>query len=497
VFNEILAFGAEKMGITIIGLGPGDGRYLTREAWEKMTQANEIWLRTARHPAIEDFPTELTIHSFDHLYEQSIDFEEVYSAITKQLIDLGKETEVIYAVPGHPHVGESTVTRLLLVAEENNVSLSFVAGLSFIEPCLTAAGIDGMEGLQVYDAIDVALMDYPRVNGDFPLLLGQVYSRMVASDLKETLTALYPDEHPVILIHAAGSSNEMIERIKLYEIDHSEHINHLTSLYIPPLPIKSDMSAFAEIVATLRGPNGCPWDQKQTPKSMRSDFLEEMSEVLDALDRDDTENLCEELGDLLLHITMQAQMAFEEGSFTLSDVIGGITAKIIRRHPHVWGTRTLQNADEVVLNWEEIKAQEKILKGGPNSKFKSVFDDVPNALPALARSQKIQKRVRETGFDWQDIEGVYDKLQEEIKEVQMAESLEHQLEEVGDLLFITVNLAKWLGLDAEIALREANLKFERRFRIVERLAYNQNQILENLPETELIELWDKAKKMTK
>ncbi|MEM8860794.1 MAG: MazG nucleotide pyrophosphohydrolase domain-containing protein, partial [Chloroflexota bacterium] len=334
------------MGITVVGLGPGDGRLVTREAWDFLVGSDEIWLRTARHPAVDHLPISLTKHSFDHIYEKESDFEQVYSAIVSELIELGQRQEIIYAVPGHPHVGESTVLRLQEAAIVHEVSLKFVSGLSFVEPCLTAAGIDGMEGLQVHDAIDVALMDYPRVNPDFPLLLGQVYSRMVASDLKEILTAVYPDEHSVVLIHGAGSADEVVEHIYLYEIDHSVHTSHLTSLYVPPLAERSDMSAFAEAIATLRGPDGCPWDKKQTLTSMRDGFLEEMAETLDAIDREDYENLAEELGDLLLHITMHSQMAAEEGLFNLSDVISGIYAKIIRRHPHVWGPVAVDGADQ-------------------------------------------------------------------------------------------------------------------------------------------------------
>lgn len=478
-----------------MGLGPGDGRLVTREAWEILVSADEIWLRTARHPAVDDLPASVVKHSFDPIYEQEPDFEQVYSTIVSELIDLGSKRPVVYAVPGHPHVGELTVLRLQEAATAHNVELKFVAGLSFVEPCLTAAGIDGMEGLQVHDAIDVALMDYPRVNPDFPLLLGQVYSRMVASDLKEILTAVYPDEHPVVLIHGAGTADELVERLNLYEIDHSEHTSHLTSLYVPPLSNRSDMSAFAEAIATLRGPDGCPWDKKQTLTSMRAGFLEEMAETLDAIDREDYDNLAEELGDLLLHITMHAQMAAEEGLFTLSDVISGIYAKIIRRHPHVWGAVDVDGSDQVVLNWEQIKAQEKAEKG--ELPPESILDGIPMALSALAKSQKIQQRVRKVGFDWQNIEGVYDKLQEEIGEIKTAVSPENLLEEIGDLLFVTVNLAKWLGADAEIALREANLKFERRFKIMEAIAKDQGFELKDLDETGLNVLWNQAKDLLK
>lgn len=481
------------MGITVVGLGPGDGDYLTRQAWETLTNADKVWLRTAKHPAVADLPAELKTDSFDYLYESAEDFEEVYNTITLKLIELGSNGDVVYAVPGHPHVGESTVTRLQSAAKEQAIDLKFVAGLSFVEPCLTAAGVDGMDGLQIHDALEIATLLYPPVNGDNPLLIGQVYSRLVASDLKEVLMAVYPAEHPVVLMHGAGSADEKVEHIQLFEIDHSEETSYLTSLYVPPLAEKGDMSTFAEAIAMLRSPDGCPWDIKQTPQSMRDGFLEEMTEVIDALDREDWDNLQEELGDLLLHITMQAQMASEEEIFNLTDVIGGIYAKIIRRHPHVWGAKTVDGAEQVVLNWEEIKAAEKAAKGVPEPAFKSVFDGIQKALPALAQSQKIQKRVRKVGFDWEDIGGVYDKLLEEVQEVRTAETPEHVAEEVGDLLFVTVNLAKWLGVDAEIALREANLKFEKRFREVERLAHERQQILTEMEEAELIAIWNVAK----
>ncbi|MEM8858163.1 MAG: MazG family protein, partial [Chloroflexota bacterium] len=189
-----------------------------------------------------------------------------------------------------------------------------------------------------------------------------------------------------------------------------------------------------------------------------------------------------------------SQMAAEEGLFNLSDVISGIHAKIIRRHPHVWGPVAVDGADQVVLNWEQIKAKEKAEKGNPDPE--SILDGLPMTLSALAKSQKIQKKVRKVGFDWQNIAGVYDKLQEEISEIKAAKSSAEQLEEVGDLLFVTVNLAKWLGVDAEIALREANLKFERRFRVMESIAKDQGLQLTGLTEDALDRLWNQAKEIS-
>ncbi|MCA9981425.1 MAG: nucleoside triphosphate pyrophosphohydrolase, partial [Anaerolineales bacterium] len=286
-----------------------------------------------------------------------------------------------------------------------------------------------------------------------------------------------------------GTAEEMIQTGPLYAIDRDTAVAHLTSLYVPPLPRRSDVSALAEAVATLRGPGGCPWDQKQTPQTLRTGLLEETAEVLDALDRDDPDNLREELGDLLLNILMQTQLATEDGLFTLSDVVGDIYAKIVRRHPHVWGEVDAADETAVLANWEAIKAEEKPQKIGPIS----LLENIPTALPALAYSQKMQKRVRKVGFDWTDIAGVYAKLQEEVAEVQAAQTDHERQAELGDLLFITVNLAHWLGVDAEIALREANLRFGRRFRLVEQMAQERNLTLPDMDEASLTALWHEAK----
>ncbi len=480
------------MGIVIVGLGPGDGQLLTREAWALLSGANEIWVRTVRHPAVDDLPEAVTIQSFDHLYDSAESFELVYETIVNRVLEMGRTGDVIYAVPGHPFVGEVTVLGISAVALEEALELRIVSGLSFFEPMVTAVGLDGMDGVQIFDALEVAEQDYPQVSGDRPLILGQVYNRLMASELKLTLTAIYPDEHDVVLVHGAGNGDELIEEVKLYEIDHSESTSHLTSLYVPPLPEKSDMAALAEAIATLRGPDGCPWDQKQTPQSMRDGFLEEVCEVLDALDRDDVAGVEEELGDVLLHVVMQTQMAAEVGDFTLSDVISGIYAKVVRRHPHVWGNVEAADADEVVVNWEAIKAAEK-RDTVPDT---SAMANIQRSLPALARSQKIQKRAAKAGFDWDDIQGVYDKLQEEIAELQAAQTASEVQAELGDILFTAVNLAKWLDVDAEIALRESNLKFVRRFREVERLALEQGLQLKEQSEKVLLDLWFEAKAST-
>ena len=475
------------MGIIVVGLGPGNGRFLTRAAWETLSQAKEVYLRTARHPAVADLPDHVRCHSFDAIYETAENFDTVYDTIVTRLLQLAEQEEVVYAVPGHPFVGESTVSKLVARAEERGVTVEIVAGLSFVEPCLTAVQQDGMDGVQIFDAIELTQYLYPPVNPDFPLLLGQVYSRMLASELKMVLTAVYPDEHPVTLIHQAGDDNQVIEQIRLYEVDRSEQVNHLTSLFVPSLPRPSSLSNLAETVAVLRSPNGCPWDQEQTPQSLRNGFLEEASEVLEALDNDDMAELREELGDVFYHLVMQIQIASEMEEFRLTDVIADVDAKLKYRHPHVWGDWQVENSEEVIQNWEMLKAKEK------SERSDSLVDHIPLALPALARSQKLQSRVRKVGFDWPDIEGVYEKVQEEIVELQEARSPEHQAEELGDLLFVVVNLAKWLDIDAESALREANVKFSRRFQALEKLAAERDLDLAQLELDALEALWQEVK----
>jgi len=483
------------MTIKIVGLGPGDGRYITRQGWDVLSAADIIYLRTERHPAVADLPPQATIQSFDHIYESAEDFEEVYKEITEYIVSIAKEAaerskNIVYAVPGDALVGESSVSAIIERASEEGIEVTTVPGISFIEPTLAAVGIDGLDGLQIFDAIDLAHFHYPPFSTDIPLLLGQIYDRFMASEVKLTLSALYPDEHEVVLIHGAGTTNQVVERTPLYGIDRSDSLAHLTTLFVPPLPYASTLAALAETVAHLRGPDGCPWDQEQTRQSMRATFLEEASEVLEALDDEDIPAICEELGDMLYHLVMQSQIALEQDEFRLTDVIAGIDAKLKRRHPHVWGEWKVADSNEVIQNWERIKAEERRGEGARPS----LLDNMPSAMPSLARAQKMQERVKRVGFDWADISGVVAKVAEEIGEVNSAAGMKDHEHEIGDLIFAVVNWARWLGVDAESALRVANQRFERRFRVVEDIAEQSNSVLSSLDLEVLDEMWEEAKR---
>ena len=477
------------MAITIVGLGPGNPKLLTREAWELLSGATEIYCRTRHHPTVVGLPPQVQVFSFDALYDELDDFAAVYATIVEQVLQLGTRPEgVIYAVPGHPLMGEATVTGVLESAPSLNVSVRLVDGLSFVEPVLSALKVDGMAGLQVVDALDVAACLFPPLDPDRPALLGQLYSREIASDVKLTLMNQYPDEHLVHLVHAAGADNERVEAVPLYEIDHSAHVAHLTSLFVPPLPQTSGLASFQETIAHLRNPGGCPWDQQQTHKSLRADLIEETAEVLDALDAGDMEALCEELGDLLLHIVMHTQIASEEGDFNAAQVVAGIEAKIRRRHPHVFAHVEVDGVGQVLENWDSIKQQEH-----DEAYNQSAMNGVPAALPALAQADKIARRAVQVGFDWQHIEEVIAKVREEMEELLAAGSLEEQEAELGDLLFTLVNWARWLGLDAESALRLANKRFMQRFRKMERLLQSRDCQWQDLARAEIAALWLESK----
>lgn len=248
---------------------------------------------------------------------------------------------------------------------------------------------------------------------------------------------------------------------------------------------------FRAIVEQLRGKNGCPWDQVQTHESMRADFLEEAYEVIDAIDRNDMPNLQEELGDVLLHVVFHSSIEAGKDGFTLDDVIDGIAKKMVYRHPHVFGEVQVANADEVLVNWEKLKKKEKQIKTQTD-----VLKHVPNALPALTRAAKIQKKAADVGFDFDNTTQAMQKVQEELAElteaIQEGEQT-HIEEEFGDILFALVNAARFLKINPEFSLTKASKKFINRFECVENSALSEGRQLSEMTLEEMDLLWEKAK----
>ena len=476
--------------ITVVGLGPGDPELLTRKAWQAITEAEEVFLRTRRHPSVEGIGERVQLRDFDHLYEQEENFEAVYRRIVDRLLKQTARTDhVVYAVPGDPAVGEASVDELRERGPAAGVEIEIVHGVSFLEPTLALLGIDGLENLFVGDAHDLAARYHPPFPPHAHVILGQIHSRMVAADVKLSLMNQYPHDHPLTLVSWAGTNVPEMHTTNLHELDHHEEFGVAAALYIPPLPQPGAFEEFQEIVAHLRSPQGCPWDREQTHLSLRQHLLEESYEALEAIDSQDMAALQEELGDLLLQLVLQAQIATEGDDFRMTDVIAGISEKLVRRHPHVFGDVEVEDVDQVLTNWEHLKEAEREAEG----ERKGALDGVPTALPALAQAAEYQSRAGRLGFDWDDIDGVWKKIHEEIDEVSSAQSKLERSGEIGDLLFAVVNLARWMEIDPEVALREANQRFARRFGQVEVQAREQGRSLAEMDLQELDSLWEAAK----
>lgn len=477
--------------IIIVGLGPGDLSHLTLRAWETLSQAPEIYLRTDRHPIVEKLPASVSVVSFDSVYEQGETYEAVYEVICERIIELGRrEQGVVYGVPGHPLVAEATVPEIIRRGENLGLSVEVIDGLSFIEPTLALLKIDPFPQTSLVDAFELATAHYPPFPPDAPALIAQIHSSAIASEVKLTLMEGYPDDYGVILVHDAGTDNARVESLKLFEIDRSQHLGMTTSLFVPALPAGSSFESFQDLIAHLRAPDGCPWDREQTHRSLRPFLLEEAYEVLGAIDVEDDQALKEELGDLLLQIVLHVQIASETGEFKMADVLREINDKLVRRHPHVFGGLKIDGKDQVLENWERLKALERYERGAGEE---GILNSVDRALPALSQAQSLQRLAATVGFDWPSVSGVIEKTREEIEELIQAKDPSAREAEFGDLLFALVNLARWLEIDAESALRTASFRFRMRFAAIESYAKNLGKELSELSMEEMDRIWNKAK----
>ncbi len=483
--------------IILLGLGPGDANLLTLQAQQVLENASEVYLRTKQHPTVAGFPASLQIHSFDDLYDTLSSFDDVYAHIIEQVLELGRRPQgVVYAVPGHPYVAEATCPEIARRARLEGISVQIIEGLSFIEPTFTALGIDPLPHLTIVDALELASLHVPPFPPDVPALIAQIHSKTVANEVKLTLMEIYPDEHPVRLVHAAGTSQQLVEELPLHAIDQSLSIGLLTSLYLPPLAKGTSFEAFQEIIAHLRAPDGCPWDKEQNHQTLRTNLLEETYEALAAVDMDDSDHMREEFGDMLLQITLHAQIANEYGEFNIAQVLKSIYDKIIRRHPHVFGDWKVDGVENVLQNWEKLKAAERAeVQKGNGGPEKGLLDGVEPTLPALAQAEEIQGRAARVGFDWPDTRGVVDKINEECHELLNAEDLASRADELGDLLFAVVNLARHYDIDAESALRETNSRFRKRFAHIEQSARSLGKSVNDLSLDEMESYWQEAKKL--
>jgi tetrapyrrole methylase family protein/MazG family protein len=473
--------------ITIVGLGPGPYDLLTLRAARAIERAPLVLLRTAVHPTVADFPPSVRWSSFDELYERAATLEEVYAAIADAVVRRAAGGEpVVYAVPGDPAFGEESVRRIVSRAAERGVPVELVPGVPFLGPVLHRLPGLAPANVQLYDALTL-----PEPNPTVPALVYQVDSQPVASDLKLALLRVYPPEHPALIVRAAAvPGQESVREVTVATLDRRGSFDHLTSVYLPAAAPEAAPGSFfgiRQIVHRLRAPGGCPWDRAQTHESLVPYLIEEAYEAVEAIRDQDFAALRGELGDVLLQVLLHSELADEAGHFEINDVLAALGAKLVRRHPHVFGAGQARTAAEVERNWEQLKAAEQ------EPEEQSLLDGVPKSLPALLAAQEIQQRVKRVGFDWATRAGLLAKLAEEVRELEAAPSRAAVAEELGDVLWMLAKLALEHEVSAEEALRATNAKFARRFRRLEAEARAEGVELASLPRAELLARWERAK----
>jgi len=471
--------------VVVAGLGPAGPDLMTAGTLACIERIPHRYLRTSRHPAAASVAGAA---SFDELYEQADTLDEVYSSIVERLVTAAAEHgEVLYLVPGSPAVAERSVE---LLRDDGRSAVEVLAAASFLDLAWAHAGDPAATGPRLIDGHRFA----EEAAGERgPLLVLQCDSPRVLSEIKLSVD---DGSSSVTVLQRLGLAGEAVFEVAWDELDRAVVPDHLTSLWVPALeaPVAKELTRFVELVRELR--LRCPWDREQTHESLTRHLLEETYETLEAIEGlagpDGPAHLEEELGDLLFQVCFHATLASEQGWFTLADVARSVHEKLVRRHPHVFGgpgavdgevhDAAEMRAGDVMATWERAKMEEKGRQ--------SIMDGVPAALPALLHALKVQRRAAGEGFDWDSVEGPYAKVGEELAEVRADPSGE----ELGDLLFAVVNVARHLDLDPEAALRGASAKFRDRFMAVERLAGRRGMDAGSLDVAALDRLWDEVKR---
>ena len=478
--------------LIVAGLGPGDLSRTPAGVREALLDPDRrVILRTGEHPAAAELARSRKVTTCDDLYEAGETFDEVYEAIVSRVLAAAEMGPVIYATPGSPLYGERTVAELRERCRATGRPVELLHAPSFLDEVFSALQLDPTErGFTVLDGRDLPdpLMLY------LPTVVFQVDTGPVLDDALRRLGRTLPDSTPVTVLSDLGTGKALIRTYPIGEVP-TDAANTRTSLFLDP----PETGLVGAIRAMRRLRKECPWDQRQTHDSLTPYAVEETFELLEAIGRlphgapggGDIDYVAyhdveEELGDVLLQVIFHSNLASETGAFDVEDVAETLRRKLVRRHPHVFGTLEVRDAEEVIANWVEIKAGEKHRE--------SLMDGVPGNLPGLDRAVKLQKRAARVGFDWPDARSVVGDVEEEIAELVEVlnqgeeadpEEADHEL---GDVLFAVANLARHLGVQPELALRKAVNRFETRFRRMEELDDLAAADLDRLDA-----LWEQAK----
>jgi len=403
--------------------------------------------RTRQHPGLDALASG---QSCDDLYAQHDTLPAVHAAIVERVLAAAEKEPVVYAVPGHPGVGDATTAGIVAAARAKGLTVHVRGGASSIDVAAAALGLDAAAGCQIVDGRLVAARHHPQLDVSLPALIGHVCSRQVASDVKSTLLNTYPAHQPVTILHAAGAPDQHTQIVALHELDRRDDFDQRTSLFVPAQRPGGSFNDLQELIAHLRAPEGCPWDQEQTLGSLREFLLSECCEVLEAIDDEDDEHTIEELGDVLGIVAMMSQAAAEEGRFLLTDAIRASVEKLTRRHPHVFGEQEVEDMAALYRQWEAIKAQERADKG---QKPKGALDGIPASLPALEKARALQSKAEKAGLLERAI------LAEENPALAALLPPGSDAPALGRLLWQLTALAKARGLQPEAALREYVVRF--------------------------------------
>ncbi|MBW9153395.1 nucleoside triphosphate pyrophosphohydrolase [Clostridium estertheticum] len=480
--------------IKVVGLGPGAIDSLTIGTLEILKNSKNIYLRTEKHPTVDYLKTLcIEFETYDNRYEENNNFDDVYRSIAEDLVCKHKlYGDIIYGVPGHPLVAETSVKLLIELCAKNKIDIEIFPAVSFIDAVIQSLKLDPIEGLKIIDAFDIENQVLDKRVG---LLITQVYSLSIASDVKLALLEYYEADMEIYFVRAAGIKDlESTRKIYLYELDRQKDIDYLTSIYIPKkIDATKDFYDLIKVVDRLRDENGCAWDREQTHESLKKCLIEECYEVLEAIDEKDEDNIIEELGDVLLQVIFHAKIGKEEGYFNINDVIRGITNKMINRHPHIFKSLESKTTKQVLESWEIIKSKEKQFNS-----YTEALKHVPKNLPGLMKAVKVQQKASKVGLDFECLEDAMEKVLEElgeIRDVYKGGNRAKILEEVGDLVFSTVNIARLLDIDPEVAVNYTIDKFINRFGYIEENARNKGLELNQMSLADMDKLWNKSKSL--
>ncbi|MGI6005050.1 MAG: nucleoside triphosphate pyrophosphohydrolase [Christensenellales bacterium] len=480
--------------LLIVGLGPSGPEHLTLNAAETLMGQCARVLRTSRHGVADWLERNgLDYESLDDLYENSGDFDAFADAAAERLIERAGTGPAAYCVPGAGDMLDAVVCRLAARAKEAGIALKFIPGVgAAADVCGKAAQAGCVQETGGFVTLCASSIDDARINIRQALIVLELDNALCASQVKLKLSDYYPGGHQIYFV-----TGESVRKIPLYELDRQKELDHTSAVFVPPVAgyhlEQFGFDELVEIIAILRGPGGCPWDREQTHLSIKHNFLEEVYEAMEAIELDDADKMVEELGDVMLQVVFHANIGREHGRFDIREVITAECRKMIQRHPHIFGDVRVSGSGEVLKNWEEIKKQVK----GQKTQAE-VLEDVPHNLPALMRAQKLQQKAAQVGFDWPDASGAMDKLLEEIEEVKAAVAQRNGAlieDELGDLLFAAVNVARLLGFQGEEALGRSSEKFISRFSAMERMMTDEGLNLPDTPLDEMDKYWERAKKM--